>query len=137
MREPYGRVMRALSRRAGLRVFQFFVRDLQNGRPDDAPAGIQRRLLWERDVLAMCGDRELDLREDAVRKAYSRGDVCVGAFHGGAVAGYCWLAFAPVHHLEGVWVEFDRSVVWTYKARMQGVAFVLPTSTEEVSHGVA
>ena len=108
--------MRALSRRAGLRVFRFFVRDVQKGKAEVAPAGIQLRLLWERDAVALCEDRELDLREDAVRNAYGRGDVCVGAFHDGAIAGYCWLAFAPVHHLDGVWVEFDRSMVWTYKS---------------------
>lgn len=106
--------MRALARRAGLRVFRFFSGSL------DAPPvtlpGLTLRLLDEAELLRACADPELDLREEGIRAAHARGDLCVGALDGDTLAGYCWLAFSPVHHLEGVWVRFGPGSVWTYKS---------------------
>lgn len=126
----YGRLMRGLSHRAGFRLFRFFERDLTSSKARE-PEGLGMRLLSERDALALCAHPDLDLREDAVRAAYARGDVCVGAFAGEDPAGYCWLAFEPLQHLDGVSVAFGRSVVWTYKSlvrpsqRGKGVAAAL------------
>ena len=112
-------------------MFRFVTREIEGHRPRPAPAGIDLRLLRETDVLALCADPELDLRCASVKAAYGRGDLCVAAFEGSAVAGYCWLGFAPLPHLDGVWVSFDRRVVWTYKSlvrpshRGQGVAAAL------------
>ena len=114
IQDAYARLMRALARRPGLRVFRFFSRSL------DASAtqlpGLTLRLLREDELLRACADPELDLRGDGVRTAYARGDLCVGALDGEKLAGYCWLAFSPVHHLEGVWVRFGPTSVWTYKS---------------------
>ncbi len=113
----YGRVMRALSRRAGIRLFKFFRRELEPAsRPAEGPRGVELRLLEEGDVLPLCGDPELDLRQESVRTAYARGDLCVGAFEGARIAGYCWVAFAPLRHLDDVWVRFGSDVAWTYKS---------------------
>lgn len=79
-------------------------------------AGLDVRLQSERDVAALCGEQDLDLREPSVTAAYSRGDFCVAAYDGGLVAGYCWLAFAPLPHLDGVSVKFGRQVAWVYKS---------------------
>ena len=129
VRQAYPRLMRALARRAGLRVFRFFARPL------DAAAvalpGLALRLLGEAELLRACADPELDLREEGIRAAHARGDLCVGALEGETVAGYCWLAFSPVHHLEGVWVRFGPESVWTYKSfvrpsyRGRGIAAAL------------
>lgn len=78
--------------------------------------GLALRLMAEREVLSLCQDERLDLHAPAVQTAYARGDVCVASFDGESIVGYCWLAFAPVHHLDGVWVQFDRTVAWTYKS---------------------
>jgi GNAT superfamily N-acetyltransferase len=129
LQPAYARLMRALARRAGLRVFRFF------RRPLDAPAaalpGLSLRLLGEAELLPVARDPELDLREDGIRAALARGDLCVGALDGETLAGYCWLAFSPVHHLEGIWVRFGPESVWTYKSlvrpshRGRGIAAAL------------
>jgi GNAT superfamily N-acetyltransferase len=128
----HGRVMRVLSRRAGIRLFRFFHREL-----DPAPAiavpprGVALRLLQEGEAATLCADPDLDLRQEAVRGAYTRGDLCVGAFEDHRLIGYCWLAFAPLHHLDGVRVAFASEVAWIYKSfvrpshRGRGVAAAL------------
>lgn len=112
----HARVASRLARHAGLRIFRLFSRPLEAQPPRELAQGIQLRLFGEPDVLALCRDPELDLRPDSVAAAYGRGDVCVGAFDSGVLAGYCWAAFAPLPHLDGVWVEFDRLTAWIYKS---------------------
>ena len=51
-----------------------------------------------------------------MRAAYAKGDLCIAALEGHTIAGYCWVGFSPVHHLDGVWVETAPSVAWTYKS---------------------
>lgn len=106
---------RALAVHAGVRLFRFFQRPLG---PSSivAPAGIALKALDEDLVLRHCAARELDLVEDKVRAAFGRGDACAGAFEQDRLVGYCWFAFAPLPHLDGVWVDFARSVVWLYKS---------------------
>ena len=105
-----------LRQHAGLRMFRMFSRRLGPERRLERVQGIDFRLLRETDVMALCSDPGLDLRHDSVAAGYARGDVCVGALEGETVAGYCWLALAPVPHLDGVWVKFAQSVGWTYKS---------------------
>jgi GNAT superfamily N-acetyltransferase len=107
------RLMGALARHAGLRLFRLFSRQVEDG-VRNAPAGL--RLLDEAAVMALCGEAELDLAADRVGSALRRGDLCVAAFDGEQLSGYCWLAFAPLPHLDGVWVDFEPAAVWTYKS---------------------
>jgi len=103
------------SRHAGLRLFRLFSRTLalEHGGPPD---GLRVGLLSERDALDLCRVADLNLREDSVAAAYARGDLCAAAFDAEAVVGYCWSAFAPLHHLDGVSVKFGPEAVWTYKS---------------------
>lgn len=110
------KLLRRISNRAGLRFFRFFARPLEEYPGTPLTGGFDVRLLSERDVAEVCGDRDLDLSGPNVTAAYSRGDFCVGAYEGGLLAGYCWLAFAPLHHLDGVSVKFDPRVAWVYKS---------------------
>jgi GNAT superfamily N-acetyltransferase len=112
----HARLAGGLRRHAGLRVFRMFSRPLESEPLRALPEGVALRLLREREVLELCRDAELDLRQEGVAAAYARGDLCVGAFDAEMVAGYCWFAFAPLAHLDGVWVEFGRRVAWTYKS---------------------
>jgi GNAT superfamily N-acetyltransferase len=105
-----------LRRHAGLRVFRMFSRPLASEPLRALPEGVELRLLREREVLELCRDAQLDLRQESVAAAYARGDLCVGAFDAETVAGYCWFAFAPLPHLDGVWVRFAGSVAWVYKS---------------------
>jgi len=108
-----GRLMRALACHAGLRLFRLFRRQVEDvGRK--GPAGL--RLLDQDAVMALCSDAELDLAADRAASAFRRGDLCVAAFDGERLSGYCWLAFAPLPHLDGVWVDFAPEAVWTYKS---------------------
>jgi GNAT superfamily N-acetyltransferase len=124
----YGRLMRGLSRRAGLRVFRFFSRPLDSTL---RAAPLPVRSMREDELLALCGDPELDLRAEGVRAAFARGDVCVAVPDRETVAAYCWFAFAPLHHLDGVWVRFGPQAAWTYKSlvrsshRGRGIASAL------------
>jgi len=125
------KVMSRLVRHAGFRLFRFFARPLNPDAAPPSPPTASIRLLPEADVVALCADPELDLRQDSVQAAFQRGDLCIGAFDGSAIAGYCWLAFAPLPHLDGVFVEFAGDIVWTYKSlvrhshRGRGIASAL------------
>jgi GNAT superfamily N-acetyltransferase len=85
----------------------------------------------ELQLLDLCGQPELDLRASSVAAAFARGDLCVAAYDRQRTAGYCWLAFAPLRHLDDVWVRFGPHVVWTYKSlvlpqyRGRGIATLL------------
>ena len=104
--------MAALARHAGLRVFRLFSRRLAQAAPADA----RLRLLGAAEVLALCGDAELDLASDKVGAAFARGDLCAAAFDADRLAGYAWYAFAPLPHLDGAWVEFAADAAWIYKS---------------------
>jgi len=105
----------AARRLLGLRVFRMFGRPLER-HPGGKPDGLDLRVLGLPELLPLCSDAELNLRPDAVSAACARGDLCVGAFDGGTLAGYCWFAFRALPHLDGVWVRFDPAVAWTYKS---------------------
>jgi GNAT superfamily N-acetyltransferase len=105
--------------RRGVRLFKLLARPVGADAPPD-PGALQPRVLDEHDVLRLCHP-SLDLRPDAVRAAYARGDLFLGAFSADALCGYCWVAFRPLPHLDGVWVRFSERVAWIYKS------FVLPS----------
>ena len=115
MTSTYVRVMSRLGDHAGLRVFRIFGRRLR-ARVSTAAQGVDCRLLKEREVVALCADPTLDLGPAKVQAAYARGDLCVGAFHDGRFAGYCWFALSPLPHMDGAWLEFPDHVVYTYKS---------------------
>lgn len=111
----HARLAGPLSRYAGLRLFRLYSRSL-DGNAAEPPANVRLQPLTEREVLDLSDDTELDLRQESVTAAYARGDLCLGAFEGNLLASYCWLAFAPLPHLDGVWVRFDGLVAWPYKS---------------------
>lgn len=112
----HGRIARALARRAGVRIFRLFGRALRAAGPVPAREGLHLRVLEMPAVNALAADPELDLAAERVNEAYARGDACAAAFKGGELAGYCWFAFSPLPHLDGVWVDFAPDVVWIYKS---------------------
>lgn len=124
----YARFASMLSRRAGLRLFRFYSRRLGTAGRVDLPQGAELRAMSEREVLALCANPALDLAAEKVGIAYASGDLCVAARIDGRLAGYCWLAFSPLHHLDGVWVEFGGRTAWIYKS------LVLP---EDRGRGIA
>jgi ribosomal protein S18 acetylase RimI-like enzyme len=130
MTSPYVRVMSRLGWQAGVRVFRIFGRRLRAWTGAAAPR-VDCRLLPEREVLALCADPVLDLVPSNVQAAYRRGDLCVGAFQDGELAGYCWFALSPSPLMDGAWLEFPDQVVYTYKSyvrpsfRGRGIAAAL------------
>jgi GNAT superfamily N-acetyltransferase len=106
--------MSRLARHARLSTLRIFVRQLGAGTWD--PAGLDYRLLGERDVLPVCADPSLELAASKVKDAYRRGDLCVGAFDGAHLAGYCWFALSAAPYLNGAWLEFSSELVYTYKS---------------------
>ena len=130
MTSPYVRVMSRLGWQAGVRVFRIFGRRLRAWAGAAAPR-VDCRLLPEREVLALCADPVLELVPSKVQAAYRRGDLCVGAFQDGELAGYCWFALSPSPLMDGAWLEFPDQVVYTYKSyvrpafRGRGIAAAL------------
>jgi len=115
LRSGYAGIMGRLARHAGLRVFRVFGRRLEP-QARVAGRGLDYRLLSKRDLLPLCADASLELSPSKVRAAYGRGDLCVGAFERGVLAGYCWFALAAAPHLDRAWLEFPPHVVYTYKS---------------------
>jgi GNAT superfamily N-acetyltransferase len=138
MASAHRRLASGLARRAGLRLFRFFRRALEPARPATVPRGLEMRMLSAADLGPLCHRPELDLRPERVAAAYERGDLCAGAYASGELAGYCWFAFAPVPHLDAVWVDFHRQGVWMYKSlvlpsqRGRGVAPALYRFTDRM-----
>jgi ribosomal protein S18 acetylase RimI-like enzyme len=108
-------VIHAVARKAGLRVFRFFSRR-GNAAAVEVPGPIRVGAMSEAQLGALCTDPAFDLTPAKLDVARERGDVCVGAFDGDRVAAYSWIAFAPLHHLDGVWVEFSPQSAWIYKS---------------------
>jgi GNAT superfamily N-acetyltransferase len=138
MASVHGHLARALARRAGLRVFRFFRRTLDPAIPASVPPGLDLRVLWEPDLAPLCRRAELDLKPEKVAEAFARGDLCAGIYDAAALVGYCWFGFAPVFHLDGVWVDFHRQGVWMYKSlvlpshRGRGIAPALYRFTDRL-----
>lgn len=118
-------LMHHAARRAGLHVLGVY------GRPLDAqqalPGRFAVRRLGEDELLALCADPELDLRESFVRM----GHACIGAFAGSELAGYVWFAYGDAPHVDGVRVGVPEHAVYRFKAfvrpayRGQGIATLL------------
>jgi GNAT superfamily N-acetyltransferase len=98
----------------GVRAYAVFSRALGSA-VAARPAGLALRMVPEREAMKLAADPCLDLRAPSVRAAFARGDLCVGAFDGGKLAGYAWFAQAPAPHVMGLQVRFAAHVVYTYK----------------------
>jgi ribosomal protein S18 acetylase RimI-like enzyme len=107
--------MRRLGRHAGLRAFRIFGRRLEAGTFSGRGA-LDYRFMSEADVVPLCADASLDLTASKVRAAFGRGDLCVGAFAGADLAGYCWFALSAAPHMDRAWLDFPPDVVYTYKS---------------------
>jgi ribosomal protein S18 acetylase RimI-like enzyme len=77
---------------------------------------LEYRAMSEAEMLAFSSDSELELSGAQVRKAYGRGDVCVGALEAGRLVGYVWIAFSSTPHTNDVWVDFDPRGRYSYKS---------------------
>ncbi len=98
----------------GIHAYAVFRRPLLAGRLP-SPSGIALRAVGESDLVRLAADPRLELRAPSIRAAFARGELCVGAFDGGRLAGYAWFAQAPAPHVNGVQVRFAPHVVYTYK----------------------
>jgi len=111
---PYAAVMERAGAWLGVRAYAVFRRTL-GGAGAARPTDLAFRMVPESDVLRVAADPHLDLCALSVRAAFARGDLCVGAFDGGKLAGYAWFAQAPAPHVMGLQVRFAAHVVYTYK----------------------
>jgi GNAT superfamily N-acetyltransferase len=134
----HARLASALARRANLRLFRFFRRSLAPATPPTIPGGLELRVVSEADLAPLSRTGEMDLNAEKVAAAYARGDLCAGVYESGQLVGYCWFAFAPVFHLDGVWVDFHPQGVWMYKSlvlpshRGRGIAPALYRFTDRL-----
>jgi GNAT superfamily N-acetyltransferase len=103
-----------LQRYFGLYLYRVMARPLDANAPGPHGA-VQFALLREAEVLAHCGDAELELPAASVRASFERGDFCVGALQDGRLLGYAWFAFGATPESGGAWVEVDRGAAYTYR----------------------
>ena len=104
-----------LARRVGVQAYRVLCRPLSRV-PAEPPAGIVLRPLDEQVMLEHCADPELQLSAQKSKAAFSRGETCIGALDGGRLAGYAWFAFRAAPHVNGIWMDFDPRVIYTYRA---------------------
>ena len=104
-----------LARRLGVRVYCLLSRPLHDA-PSAPPPGVALRLVPEEEMLARCADPDFGFPRQKAAAAYSRGELCVAAFAGNALAGHVWFASAPAPHTDGLWMAFDGRAVYTYRA---------------------
>ncbi|HUQ25649.1 MAG TPA: GNAT family N-acetyltransferase [Burkholderiales bacterium] len=107
--------LRGISRRLGIFVYAVLTRPLKAEKPSP-PQGIDIRPVSADESIAACADPALDLAESSVRAALARGDLCVGAFHEGRLIGYSWFAYQATAHVDGIWMDFDTSAIYIYRA---------------------
>src|SRR5215210_6925259 len=105
--------MTRAARISSVRVFRLFSRPLAVAPRSPTPPGFHIELLDERESLVLAKTPELELTEEKIRSAYKRGDVCLAAFDKRNPVAHCWLAFNPLPHLDGVWVDFAKEAAWT------------------------
>jgi GNAT superfamily N-acetyltransferase len=112
----YARFMSRLARYSGLRVFRVFMRHVGAGPQTAATFGLRLRFMREPELVSVCVDPGLELGPAKIGAAFARGDLCVGAFNGAQLAGYCWFAFSAAPHLDRAWLDFPSDAVYTYKS---------------------
>jgi len=103
-------------RRGGLHVFRVFHRRLGAASAPPPAPGLECRRLSGGELLALCADPALELREAMVRATLARGDACVGAFLEGRLAGYAWFAYDEAPHVNGVRVQVPARAIYRFKA---------------------
>jgi GNAT superfamily N-acetyltransferase len=102
-------------RRGGLHVFRVFHRRLGAASAPPQSPGLECRRLSGGELLSLCADPALELREAMVRAALARGDACVGAFLEGRLAGYAWFAYDEAPHVNGVRVQVPARAIYRFK----------------------
>ena len=105
-------LMHQAARRGGLHVFGVYCRRLGAAATRALEPGLSCRRLEQQELLGLCADPELELREAMVRE----GNACVGAFSGDDLAGYVWFAYGDAPHVNGVRVSVPPQAIYRFKA---------------------
>ena len=122
---PYG-----LLERLGCYAWWICTRQL-SPRPPPAVNGIELRTLEREELIAHCANAALDVDAQKVQASLGRGELCVGALDASTLVGYAWFACQPAPHTAALWMEFDRRLVYVYRAfvapgyRGRGIASAL------------
>ena len=131
-------LMHQAARRGGLHVFRVYYRRLGAAAARTLNPELSCRPLGEREIVSFCADPQLDLSERMVLAALSHGNVCLGAFSGGELAGYVWFAYADAPHVDGVRVSVPGEAIYRFKAfvrpgyRGRGIAPLLYGATDDM-----
>ncbi len=78
--------------------------------------GIAYRSLTKTDLRKASLDLELDLTPEFLTRAWSRGDLCCGAFHGDKLVSYAWRSGVEAEHVPGLKVVVANNCRYGYKA---------------------
>lgn len=109
------RTAQLLERRAGIHLSRVIERPTAGNPPPTAVPGLRCSRLTQTQLGRWSRRADLELGAPQIRAAFSRGDVCIGAFLEGRLVAYQWLAFDPAPHVAGLWVEFGEGDCYVYK----------------------
>jgi GNAT superfamily N-acetyltransferase len=116
----YATAMSRLYRYCGFNLCRVMARALPDEPvPRDFKGILEYRMVEEAQLLRWCADSELELSEEKLRRAFVRGDRCVGAFERGKLVGYMLFAFQPAPDGDDVWVAFHRDLRYAYKGYLR------------------
>jgi GNAT superfamily N-acetyltransferase len=105
-----------LKQHFGIHSFHVMARPLRSTGPDTKlEPELTYRLLDRSEIEQCCHRPDLHMGPAFVRDAAARNDVCVGAFHAGAIVGGAWIAFSSAPCADDVWVNFDDRACFVYK----------------------
>jgi GNAT superfamily N-acetyltransferase len=127
-------LMHQAARRGGLHVFGVYYRRLGAAAARALEPGLSCRRLEQQELLDLCADPGLELRQAMVRD----GNTCIGAFSDGELAGYVWFACSDAPHVNGVRVSVPAQAIYRFKAfvrpayRGRGIAPYLYGAADEL-----
>ena len=128
-------LMHHAARRGGLHVFGVYYRKLGAAAARALVPEIWPAAGWaETELLSLCADPELELRESMA----CSGATCIGAFSGDALAGYAWFAYDDAPHVNGVRVRVPGQAIYRFKTfvrpawRGRGIAPFLYGAADEL-----
>lgn len=104
-----------IERRTGLGTFALFRAEMES-EARSADADLTVRWLSVSEAVAAAADVELDLAPVWTRRAYSRGDRCLGAYLDGRLAGYLWTSRGHALRDERVAVRIAENAQYRFKA---------------------
>lgn len=88
----------------------------RSGIPSERYDGMTIRVATPDDLNRAADDMPGQLERQFIDRAMARGDICLAAFHDGAMVSFVWRSFTTAPHGDGLRVRVEWPYWYTYKA---------------------